>query len=167
MEGKFEEVSQAASDGSASRWQDVLCSEFHLIDLADSEPAAGFDARLARRIFPAGELVRFAAPNHRLVRSPAAIAQDNWSDIQLAYVAEGEVEFRQHGRQCQLQAGDCFIIDQGNPFDLHLRSRHVQNLGMQMPRSRLARHMVVEDIAGRKLDRGSTWGGVLSAYVGA
>lgn len=167
MEASYGESLRLVSDGSASRWQDIICREFHLIEVVDRQPQACFNARLSRRGFSSGELLRLDVPRHSLTRSRSLIAKDNFCDIQFVYLAEGHVEYRQHGRTCHIEAGDCFIMDQGNPFELTVSSNRARNLAMQVPRSWLTSHFAPEDVAARRFGCDSPWGGALSAFLRA
>lgn len=154
------------SDGSIVQWQNIVCKNYYNVDIINRNGGAKFPASLVRRPIASAELMQLDVAAYLMVRSRAEIARDNYCNVQFAYVVDGEGEFSQLGRTCHFKANDCLIIDQGNPFELANNCR-VQNLAIDIPRSWVSRHLVVEDVAAKVIGTDCPWGAALAANLRA
>ena len=166
MQEPVDDISCITSGGSLRQWLEKVRMEMQFVDISSRNAKDDFLAYVYRRPFASAELMRVDVPNLRQRRTSSDVAQDNCSDIQICYVADGEVEYRQYGRESFMRTHDCFLIDHGSPYELSTSHRS-QSFGVRIPRTWVDRHLGPEEIAAQRIDGSSCWGAALSSYLRA
>jgi AraC-like DNA-binding protein len=145
-------------------WVDTVCRSFLEIDI-DTPERGGFRARLDSLPFGSGSLYLVQAQRQFVRRTPQNIARSQGAWTILTQVREGQVRFRQHGRECTLVAGDCTVVDCDEPYDFDCQTA-TRSLVLRFPREWLATWLPSpESVAARVFGPGAGWGGALSAAM--
>jgi AraC-like DNA-binding protein len=98
-------------------------------------------------------------------RTPAHIARSRDAWTILMQIREGEAVYRQYGRECSLQAGDCLLVDCTEPYQLDCIGP-TRSLVLRFPQQWLASWLPsIETAAARVFSPGAGWGGALSAAL--
>ena len=166
MAGSSCELSYIDSRGSLSLFQDAVCKSVLCVEIASNSDADEFRADLCTRPFASGELQRFNVPNLIQKRTASNINDDERRDVQITYMLDGAVSFRQNGREAVVHTADCFLTDHGSPYELSNSDRS-QGLCIRIPRDRFSRHFSIEELVAKKIDGANHWGAALSAYFRA
>ena len=147
-------------------WVETICQSFLEIDI-DSPDASRFQARLDSAELGPGSLYLVQARAQHIRRTPARIARSSAAYTILMQIREGRQEFRQHGRECSLQPGDCVVVDCNEPYQLDCLGP-TRAVVLRFPHEWLTGWLPgVEDAAARIFRPGEGWGGALSAAMAA
>lgn len=145
-------------------WVDAVCRSFLEVDI-DSPERGAFRARLDSVPFGSGSLYLVQAHAQHVHRTPQNIARSQHAFTILMQIRAGQAQFRQHGRECTLRAGDCTVVDCTEPYDLDCQSP-TRSLVLRFPRNWLASWLPSpETAAARRFGPGEGWGGALSAAM--
>ncbi|RYZ67968.1 MAG: hypothetical protein EOP08_01600, partial [Proteobacteria bacterium] len=147
-------------------WVETICQSFLEIDI-DSPDATRFQARLDSADLGPGSLYLVQARAQHIRRTPARIARSNAAYTILMQIREGRQAFRQHGRECSLQPGDCVVVDCNEPYELDCLGP-TRAVVLRFPHEWITGWLPgVEDAAARIFRPGEGWGGALSAAMAA
>jgi AraC family transcriptional regulator, positive regulator of tynA and feaB len=145
-------------------WVDTVCRSFLEIDI-DSPERSSFQARLDAVPFGSGSLYLVQAGAQNVRRTPQNIARSQGDWTILMQVRNGHARFRQHGRECDLKAGDCTVVDCTEPYELDCQNS-TRSLVLRFPREWLATWLPSpQGAAARVFSPGEGWGGALSAAM--
>jgi AraC-like DNA-binding protein len=100
-------------------------------------------------------------------RTPARIARstDTRAYAILMQLREGRAVFRQHGRECGMEPGDCVLVDCKEPYSLDCLDA-TRSVAVRLPQDWLAAWIPsTEDVAARTFRAADRWGNALSAAL--
>ena len=98
-------------------WVDTVCKSFLEIDI-DTPERELFRARLDQLEFGPAKLYVIEAGTQTVRRTRARIAHSNEAFYILMELRRGQARFRQAGRECSLEPGDCVLVDGKQPYAL-------------------------------------------------
>lgn len=150
---------------SMDQWQKIISDEVSQVELVGGEEA-GFEGRFSKRRLAQASVFRVDSAAQTTRRTSSGISRDGRSDICLAYVATGEMEYRQHGRDFFVRPNSCFALDFGSPFEMSVFGRS-QYLSVKIPRNIAENHSIPERLNGYGIYIEECWGSVLSSYLRA
>jgi AraC family transcriptional activator of tynA and feaB len=148
-------------------WVDTICQTFLEIDI-DSTEKGRFEAQLDSTDFGPGQLYLVQARSQHVHRTPARIARSAGAEsfVILNQIRQGRAVFRQHGRECELRAGDCTLVDCKEPYVLDCLDA-TRSVALRLPQSWLDAWIPsIEDVAARAFRPGEGWGSALCAALG-
>jgi AraC family transcriptional regulator, positive regulator of tynA and feaB len=147
-------------------WIDTICQSFLEIDIETPEQTR-FEAQLDSADFGPGQLYVVQARAQRVRRTPARIARSSQSQpyALLMQLRQGRGVFRQYGRECDLQVGDCVVVDCNEPYLLDCLGA-TRSVVMRFPQSWLSSWIPsTEAVAARTFRATDRWGNALSAAL--
>jgi AraC-like DNA-binding protein len=147
-------------------WVDTICRTFLEIDI-ESPETGSFEAQLDSAEFGPGHLYLVQARTQRVRRTPARIARSTSGHAYalLMQLRQGNAVFRQHGRECDLAAGDCVVVDCGEPYSLDCLDA-TRSVVMRFPEAWLSAWIPsTAAVAARRFRATDRWGNALSAAV--
>jgi len=145
-------------------WIDTICRSFLEIDI-ESPDGPRFSAQLDQTDFGAAKLYRVEADTQTVRRTPARIAQSADTYYFLMQLRQGEVQYRQYGRECRIGPGDCLLVDTKHPYLLEgLGSTHT--VAVRFSQDWLKLWLPApEKVAGRPFRAREGWSAALSAAM--
>jgi AraC-like DNA-binding protein len=145
-------------------WIDTICRSFLEIDI-ESPNGPHFSAQLDQTDLGAAKLYRVEADVQTVRRTPARIARSQDAYCFLMQLRQGEVQFRQYGRECRIGPGDCLLVDSKHPYHLEgLGSTHT--VAVRFPQNWLKVWLPApEKVAGRPFRAGEGWSAALAAAM--
>jgi AraC-like DNA-binding protein len=98
-------------------WVETICHSFLEIDI-DTPERDRFRAQLDQIEFGPAKLYVVEAGTQCVRRTPARIAHSDEAYYFLMQLRQGKAHFRQAGRECLIQPGDCVLVDCKQPYAL-------------------------------------------------
>jgi AraC-like DNA-binding protein len=98
-------------------WVETICHSFLEIDI-DTPERDRFRAQLDQIEFGPAKLYVVEAGTQCVRRTPARIAHSHEAYYFLMQLRQGKAHFRQAGRDCVIQPGDCVLVDCNQPYAL-------------------------------------------------
>lgn len=145
-------------------WVDTVCESFLEIDI-DSPEREHFHAQLEESPFGPADLYLIEAGPQTVRRTPARISRTRYAAYFLLQLREGQLRFRQHGRECDVHTGDCVLVDCQAPYLLDCLPT-TRTLALRLPQEWLKNWLPApEDFAARPFRSGAGWGAALSAAL--
>jgi AraC family transcriptional activator of tynA and feaB len=143
---------------------DTVCDSFMEIDI-DSPVRDGFRARLEQAQFGPTTLCMVEADTQTVRRTAARIASSRYAAFFLLRLRSGELRLRQYGRESQVHAGDCVLIDCKEPYQLDCLPT-TRCVALRCPQDWLRNWIPApETIAARPFAANTGWGAALSAAL--
>ncbi len=145
-------------------WIETICHSFLEIDI-DSSTRNGFRARLDQVEFGPATLNIVEADVQTVRRTRAHIARSSFDTYFLLQLRSGRALLSQYGRESQLGAGDCVLIDCKEPYDIDC-SPATRSVALRFQQDWLKTWIPCpEDICGHKFASAGGWGAALSAAL--
>jgi len=145
-------------------WVDTICDRFLEIDI-DSPNRHQFHAHLEQLGFGPATLNLVEADVQTVRRTPARIARSRYFGYFLLHLRSGRLRFEQYGRDCQMEAGDCVLVDCSAPYRLDCL-QPTRSVALRFSREWLSNWVPSpENLAGRSLRHASGWGGTLASAL--
>jgi AraC-like DNA-binding protein len=163
-ERKFWSTRDVEPRRALAYWIDTVCDSFLEIDI-DSPIRDRFQARLEQADFGPATLYMVEADTQTVYRTPARIASSRYAAFFLLRLHSGQLRLRQYGRDSQVQAGDCVLIDCKEPYQLDCLPT-TRCVALRCPQDWLRNWIPSpEAIAARPFAGNAGWGGALSAAL--
>ncbi|MEP7248012.1 MAG: AraC family transcriptional regulator, partial [Gammaproteobacteria bacterium] len=145
-------------------WVDTICTSFLEIDI-DSPDREHFSAKLQQRSFGPATLSIVEADVQNIRRTRARIARSRYATFFLLQLSTGHARFRQYGRDTQVSAGDCVLIDCREPYLLDCLSP-TRSVALRFQDDWLRNWLPSpEQFAARPFSSKVGWGAALSAAL--
>jgi len=145
-------------------WVDTICTSFLEIDI-DSPDREHFSAKLDQRPFGPATLCIVEADAQNIRRTRARIARSRYATFFLLQLRTGHARFRQYGRDTQVRAGDCVLVDCREPYLLDCLSP-TRSVALRFPDEWLRNWLPSpEQFAARPFSATAGWGAALAAAL--
>jgi AraC-like DNA-binding protein len=145
-------------------WVDRICHSFLEIDI-DSPAREHFRARLDQCELGPATLYIVEADSQVIRRTPQRIAGSRYGGYFLLQLRQGQIRFQQFGREAQINAGDCVVVDCSAPYRLEC-VHTTRSVALRLPQQWL-RNWVPEPegIVCRPFKNGTGWNTALSSAL--
>lgn len=145
-------------------WVDTICHSFLEVDI-DTPERDQFRAQLDQLEFGPAMLYIIEAGTQRVRRTPARLAHSDQDFYFLMQLRAGQARFRQHGRECTLERGDCVIVDCAHPYALDCLPT-TRTVALRFKQDWLNNWVPsAERLAARPFSPSAGWGAALSAAL--
>ena len=145
-------------------WVDTICSSFLEVDI-DSPQRSHFSAGLDQSEFGPATLSLLTADTQTVRRTRARIARSRDATFFLLQLRAGRMRLRQYGRDTEIQAGDCIVVDCNEPYEANCLLA-TECMVLRFPEAWLKTWVPApQDAAARALSGSSGWGKALSAAL--
>ena len=116
------DTSRVRLDERFSYFVEGICRAFTHLDPEFFDPESAFFARIHHREAGGSAVTHLTSSRYISRRLPAGIARSPDHNFYLNFIASGTIHGRQAGQDETVSQGDIFILDNGSPFELVLRS---------------------------------------------
>jgi AraC family transcriptional regulator, positive regulator of tynA and feaB len=152
-------------DEALEYWVDTVCRSFLEIEI-DSPARHDFRARITQASLGSASLHLLEAEPQRVRRTPDRIGRAAPSFFLLQLQA-GRARLNQYGRDAQMAAGDCVLIDCNAPYDMECLSA-TRSLVLRFQRDWLCAFLPAPDrVAARPFTPDAGWRAALAAALSA
>lgn len=158
-------TSDAQIGRESAYWKEAVCDAIFELDVMFSEPEC-FQASLTQRsVGPLGLSQICINGSQNIKRTKAAIARSRCDQFELVQFLTGRAELQHVGREIELNAGDCVLIDSRQPYQLRTIGAS-KNVSVHIPADWLGTRLPhPEQGVGVPISSNSPWGAALAAAV--
>jgi len=159
-------TTSAAPGKELSYWKKATCEAIFEVDLEAVEGAGPLAASIQQQQLGAISLSRMEINFGQIVRRTSqSIARSRSAQLELVYLENGHLFLRQAGREAQLRAGECMLVDSREPYEL-TTAPESRNLSFHLPLKWLQQWLPQHEASiAVPITAQSPWGRVLLAAM--